>query len=178
MSSSPEHRTRLERYARELAALGFPTRLAPAGDERPYDVLLVGIENEAGDPPAWQMELSFVPGMEEQLEGSSLAQCFVGLPVEVAAGAVPELQRTVVTLNRQLPLVGFGHLADPPMACFRHVLMLPRDDGAAAGLVVQCTWLVSYLLSLFAGPVAAVASGDATLREALEGHPHGHLFLP
>lgn len=166
----------LARWGERLGGEGFPTRLVRAGEEGvPYDVLLAGVAGEGREAPL-QMELSFVPGMEEQLEGASLLQCFVHLPAQVPDAAVPELVRLAALLNTRLPLVGFGYLEAERMACFRHVLMLPRDPAPAEALVVQTTWIVSYLLDVFGGAVEAVAAGERSLRDALSGHPFQGLF--
>lgn len=171
--TSPAHRTQLELFGHRLGEEAFETRLVPAGGAIPYDTLLVGITGDEEGGPGWQLELSFIPNLEEQLEGVSLLQCFVALS-EVRARA--ELLRFVVRLNTKLPLVGFGALDEPSLACFRHTLMLPEDAETAAAMVVQAAWMISYLLTLFGQPVALVAAGDATVEEALRGHPFAHLF--
>lgn len=155
-------RARLERFGSDLAAEGFPARLAAATAEIPYDTLLVALGGEEGEP-GWQLELSFVPGMEAQLAGAALLQCFVHIPAAVAAEG--ELLRLIARLNTRLPLVGLGYLDAPRMVCFRHLLMLPADDAASAGLVVQTTWMISYLLSLLATAVARVAAGEIAGRD-------------
>jgi len=79
MRSSPADTRRLEAFERLLRAQGFPTSLVLAGAQVPYDVLLAGL-SDADETRQWQLELSFLPGMEEDLEGLSLLQCFVLLP--------------------------------------------------------------------------------------------------
>jgi putative sensory transduction regulator len=151
---------RLLRFARDLEIESFPSRLVEATEEIPYDTLLVAIAGEEGeDPrPGWRLELSFLPGMEEQLAGASLLQCFVHLPAEVAAPS--ELLRLLARLNARLPLVGFAYDEEQRMLCFRHLLLLPADDDVAAALVVQATWMTSYLLSLLGAAVTRVARGE------------------
>jgi hypothetical protein len=173
--TSPAHRAQLELFASRLGDEAFATRLVPAAGAIPYDTLLVGITGDEEGGPGWQLELSFLPNLEDQLEGVSLLQCFVALPAEVRARG--ELLRFAVRLNAKLPLVGFGALDEPPVACFRHTLMLPEDAEIAAAMVVQAAWMISYLLTLFGRPVARVAAGEATIEEALRGHPFAHLFL-
>jgi hypothetical protein len=150
-------RARLARFARDLGEEDFPSRLVEATEEVPYDTLLVAVAGEDGEP-GWRLELSFLPGMEEQLDGASLLQCFVQVPAAVAAEG--ELLRLLARLNTRLPLVGFAYLEEQRMVCFRHLLMLPADDETSAALVVQTTWMISYLLTLFANPVACVAQGE------------------
>jgi hypothetical protein len=173
--TSPAHRAQLELFARRLGEEAFETRLVPAGGAIPYDTLLVGITGDEESAPGWQLELSFLPNLEDQLEGVSLLQCFVALSANLRARA--ELLRFAARLNTRLPLVGFGALDEPSLACFRHTLMLPEDAETAAALVVQAAWMISYLLTLFGQPVALVAGGEATIEEALRGHPFAHLFV-
>jgi hypothetical protein len=141
---------RLLRFARDLTAESFPGRLVEATAEIPYDTLLVAVAGEEGDP-GWRLELSFLPG-------ASLLQCFVHLPAEIAARG--ELLRLLARLNARLPLVGFAYVEEERMLCFRHLLLLPAVDDTAAALVVQATWMISYLLSLFGRAVARVAQGE------------------
>jgi hypothetical protein len=150
-------RARLLRFARDLDEESFPSRLVEATTEIPYDTLLVALAGEDGEP-GWLLELSFLPGMEEQLAGAALLQCFVHLPAEVTAEG--ELLRLLARLNARLPLVGFTYVEEQRLLCFRHLLLLPADDAPAAALVVQATWMISYLLSLFGRSVARVAQGE------------------
>ncbi len=155
--TTPAERARLLRFARAVEAESFPTRLVEATAEIPYDTLLVALEGEESEP-GWRLELSFLPGMEEQLAGASLLQCFVHLPAEVAAEG--ELLRLLARLNARLPLVGFTYVEEQRMICFRHLLLLPADDATATALAVQATWMISYLLSLFGQAVLRVAQGE------------------
>lgn len=175
LRSSPGERSRLEAFERLLRAQAFPTRLMPGGAEVPYDVLLVGLSDVDGRGE-WQLELSFVPGMEAELEGVSLLQCFVHLPAEVPPGAENELRRLVVRLNGRLPLVGFGWLDAERMACFRHTALLPGDDAAADEVVLQTAWMIGYLLSVFGAGVQAVAEGRVGFEEAIRDSAFRDVF--
>lgn len=163
---------RLERFAAALQKEGFETGLVPASSEIPYDNLLVAI----GEDSRYRLELAFLPGMEEQLAGMSLLQCFVALRMEVDPGVGDELRRLITTLNTRSPLVGFGYLEPQGIACFRHILTLPEDAETAEALVVQATWLVSYLVDLFGGGVAEVAADAAGAGEILDTEPFRRYF--
>jgi hypothetical protein len=173
-ASNPAGRLRF--FAEALGNQGFVSALVDPTAEMPDAVLLVALEDEALAARRWQLELSFIPGMEEQLEGLSLLQCFVGFPHELPETAVAATVRAATVLNRKLPLVGFGVLDQPRIACYRHTLLLPSEAAAASPLVVQTTWLIDYLLKMFGQTMLAVASGQATLTEALRDHPFRHLF--
>jgi hypothetical protein len=175
MRSSPADTRRLEAFERLLRAQGFPTSLVLAGAQVPYDVLLAGL-SDADEARQWQLELSFLPGMEEDLEGLSLLQCFVLLRGEAAPGAADELRRLIVRLNAKLPLIGFGWLDAERMACFRHVAMLPRDEASAGEVVVQLAWMTGYLLGVFAPAVESVAAGTHTADQALADNTFREVF--
>lgn len=175
MHSSPADRARLQAFERLLRAQGFPTSLVLAGAEVPYDVLLAGL-SDTDSARQWKLELSFLPGMEEELEGLSLLQCFVHLPVQAAPAALGELRRLIVRLNGKLPLVGFGWLDAEGMACFRHVAMLPAAEAAAGEVVVQLAWMTGYLLGVFAPAVLAVAAGTRTADQALADNTFREVF--
>ena len=175
MRSSPADLARLQGFERLLREQGFPTSLVLAGPEIPYDVLLAGL-SDADETRQWRLELSFLPEMEEDLEGLSLLQCFVHLPGEVAPDAVDELRRLIARLNGKLPLIGFGWLDAERMACFRHVAMLPRDEASAGEVVVQLAWMIGSLLGVFASAVEAVASRARTADQALADTPFGAVF--
>lgn len=174
--SDAAHRALLDRLAGRLAEEGFESRLLAAdGEEVPFHTLLVALGGEGDDEPDWRLEASFVPGMEEQLEGSSLLQLFVALTDEVAATV--ELGRFCLLLNAQLPLIGFGSADLTAAACFRHVAMLPEEPETAVEVAVQAVWMTSYLLDLFAAAVTAVARGEKTIPQALAGSPYAGLFV-
>lgn len=175
LRASPRDRARLQAFERLLRAQGFPTNVVLESPEVPYDVLLVGL-SDTEETRHWQLELSFVPGMEEDLEGAALLQCFAPLPAEVPPGAEDELRRLIVRVNAKLPLVGFGYLDAERMPCFRHIAMLPRDEAAAGEVVVQLAWMAGYLLGVFARTIEAVASGAQTFEEALADNVFSEVF--
>ena len=175
LRSSPRERARLQEFERELRAEGFPTNVVHESAEVPYDVLLVGLSDNE-ETRQWQLELSFIPGMEEDLEGAALLQCFAHLPAEVPPAAEAELRRLIVRVNAKLPLVGFGWLDAERMPCFRHVAMLPGDDGAAGEVVVQLAWMTGYLLGVFAPTIESVASGARTADEAIADNVFREVF--
>jgi hypothetical protein len=165
---------RLEGFAAAVGEEGFETGLIAAGPDAAFDTLVVAVgEEETG---LYRLELSFVPGMEQELEGVSILQCFVAVASEVPAEHAAELARLTTILNARLPLVAFGHLERERMAIFRHLLLLPPDDAAGRGLVVQAVWLVSYLLAQLGAGVARVAAGQASADEVLRASRFAAVF--
>lgn len=157
--------TQLQTFERILTDDGFATRLHASDESIPYDVLLVGIGDEDGE--GYQLELTFIPEMEEELDGASLLQCFVQVPAELADGAESDLMRLLNRINGHLPLVGFCYLDGERMLCYRHVLMIPNKGDSDGALVKQTAWMISYLLSTFGGAVASVAAGSRTIDDVI-----------
>lgn len=161
-----------------LAAESFETHWVPASQAIPYDVLVVKVGSPEG--PAWQLEFSFLPNMDSQLDGCPILQAFAALPESIKAGAESDLFRFLSRLNAKLPLGSFGlhglgHGGEPPLLFFRHTAILPdisTAEGAdtATRLIIQVTWMSSYLLDTFGERVMDVAAGRRTAANALEGH--------
>ncbi len=166
----------LQQFSDALTREGFATEIAEKSQERPYDVLMVFLAQEDHPAGGLQLELSFIPQMEEQLSGLSLMQCFAGLTDNLSADSAMELQKAVIAINQFCPLVGFGILAQPPMLCFRHTLMLPPEMQHSLPLVIQTTWLIDYLTEVFGDNLIQIAEGQATMIEAFKGHPFAHLL--
>lgn len=166
----------LQQISNALTQEGFEVRILEKSHERPYGVLLVFLSLETHPVGGLQLELSFVPEMEEQLLGLSLMQCFVGLTGNLSTHSQTELQQAVIGINRFCPLVGFGILSQPPMLCFRHTMMLPSKVEHGLPLVIQTTWLISYLMDVFGNNLTQVAEGFASIDQAFKGHPFSHFL--
>jgi hypothetical protein len=166
----------LHQFSAALAQEGFDGHILEKYQDRPYDILLVFLPQEHHPAGGLQLELSFVPHMEEQLAGLSLMQFFVGLTSNLSSGSLMELQQAVISINRFCPLVGFGILSQPPMLCFRHTLMLPAKLEHSLPLVTQTTWLISYLMEVFGNNLTQVAEGHASIAQAFKEHPFAHFL--
>jgi hypothetical protein len=167
----------LDKFSAALAGDGFEVHVLEKSQDRPYEVLLVFLQLEDHPLDGLQLELSFIPQMEEQLSGLSLMQCFVSLTDKLASDHLMELQQAVIGINRFCPLVGFGILSQPSMLCFRHVLMLPARLQDSLPLVIQTTWLIGYLMEVFGKKLTQVAEGQASIDKAFKGHPFAHFLM-
>ena len=162
----------------DISARGFNVSFVPASTEIPYDVVLVVLETLEEESFGWQLELSLLPIAEEDMEETALLQCFVPLSVKVSPEAEQALMRIIVMLNSRLPVGGFGYLESDKMIFFRNVLMLMKHDlSASAALVNESIFMVGYLLNTFAETVASVASGQASVEEAVSRSQFGNLFM-
>ncbi len=172
---SIDHSKQLEAFSEALMKEGFSVNIIEKSEERPYETVLVFLTQENHPAGGLQLELSFIPNMEEQLAGLSLLQCFV----DVSNTSIDnlELEKAVTTVNQSIPLVGFGILAKPTMLCFRHTLMLLPKMEDNIPLVIQTTWLISYLLEVFEDNLTQIAEEKTTIAEAFDGHPFAHLLV-
>jgi hypothetical protein len=62
------------------------------------------------------------------------------------------------------------------MLCFRHTFMLPSKLEHSLPLVIQTTWLISYLMEVFGNNLTQVAEGRASVDQAFKEHPFAHFL--
>ena len=160
----------------DLLGKGMDPSFVESSEQIPYDTIVVPIEGR-DETAGWQLELSFLPVLDEDSDDAALLQCFAGLPVEIAENSEWELIRLIAMLNSKLPLVGFGYLEQDKLLFFRHVLMLSKQDlGATEKLVTEAIYMIGYLLNNFAPLVTALASGQQSLQEAISSSQFGYIF--
>lgn len=145
----------------------FDTELQPAGGDIPLERLLIGLENPQDDQQPFLLELAYVPGIEAELDDVGLLQYFVALD-DVAPASLEEARRLLPHINLNLPLVGFNLHEAGQYFYFRYVQVIPKEEGAQDGAVVQETvWLIHYLLHTYHDTLRAVANGQQTVEQVL-----------
>ncbi|MFL6278335.1 MAG: hypothetical protein ACJ74G_24385 [Blastocatellia bacterium] len=170
--TSREHRAALECFGELLSKQAYQTELQPAGNGVPYDTLLVRIESFEEENRVWRLELSFLPGLEGDLERVSILQSFVSLSNQIAEAHGAALNRLLVKLNAKLPVGAFGLLDNHGQLFYKHNAMLPDDSPDAGDQIVQeLVPMTTYLIALFSEPLIRVASGQKTVEEALADMP-------
>ena len=175
--TSSQHRAALEHFGELLSQQAYQTRLQAAGEEVPYDTLLVRLESFEEANRVWRLELSFLPGLEGDLERVSILQSFVSLSNQIAEAHGAEFDRLLVKLNAKLPLGGFGLLDNPCMLFFKHNALLPDDYPDAGDQIVQeLVPMTTYLIALFSEPLIRVASGQKSAEEALADMPFAEVI--
>ncbi|MEN3334205.1 MAG: hypothetical protein V7641_3570 [Blastocatellia bacterium] len=175
--TSPEHRAALEHFSESLSRESYRTQLRPAGNGVPYDTLLVSIESFEAENRVWRLEMSFLPGLEDDLEKVSILQCFVSLSDQMAEAHQAALNLLIVKLNAKLPIGGFGVLDHPRILFFKHNAMLPDDEpGVSYQIVHELVPMTTYLIALFSEPLIQVASGQKTAEEALADMPFSNVI--
>ncbi len=177
LMTSRKHRAALERFAELLAGEAYQTSLLPASDAVPYDVLLVRIETFEQENRVWRLELSFLPGLENDLDDVSILQGFVELSDQISEEQRPSLNRLILKINAKLPIGGFGLLDEPRMLFFKHNALLPDDNDEVGFRVVrELVAMITYLIATFSAPLIQVAAGQKTYEEAMAAHPFSKII--
>lgn len=175
--TSQQHRAALERFSELLAGEAYQTRLLTSADGVPYDTLLVRIETFEQENRVWSLELSFLPGLENDLEDVSILQCFVALSDRISEAHRPSLNILILKINAKLPIGGFGLLDDPRMLFFKHNALLANDNDEANFRVVrELVAMTTYLIATFSEPLRLVAAGQKTYEEATADLPFSRVI--
>jgi hypothetical protein len=170
--TSQEHRAELERFHELLSKEAYQTQLRTAADGLPVDTLLVRIETFEEENRVWSLEMSFLPGLEDDLEGVSLLQFFVALSEQIAEEYRPSLNHLIVKLNAKLPIGGFGLLDNPGVLFFKHNAMLPDDNREISYRIVhELVPMTTYLITSFSEPLLRVATGQESAEDAIADLP-------
>lgn len=176
--TSLPHKRALGHFRNMLSAEGFRVNVVPGGTTAPYDALTIQMENEGEPEPTWQIEVSFLPFMEDQLEDVSLLQFFAPLSVGTAENVEAELYWLITRLNTKLPLGGFGFLEEGKVVYFKHNAILANDDQANSYKQIrEIVNMTGFLVGNFRTALHAVANGEKSGRDALKGHPFEQLYL-
>jgi hypothetical protein len=142
--TSEKHRVELEQFAELLSQEAYEVQLVPAAGNVPYDTLMVKLELFEKEPRVWWLELSFLPGLEDELDDVSILQCFVALSEQTAD------EKLIVKVNANLPIGSFGLLDDPGILFFKHNALLPNDNQVASFQIVhELVAMTGYLIEVF-----------------------------
>jgi len=170
--TSEKHRGELERFGELLSQEAYQVQLVPATGNVPYDTLLVKLELFEKENRIWWLELSYLPGLEDELDDVSILQCYVALSDHTAEENRAGLERLIVKLNAKLPIVGFGLLDNPRVLFFKHNAMLPNDNHVAGFQIVhELVSMTTYLIGVFSEPLIKMATGEKTAAEAMADMP-------
>ena len=163
--TSEKHRVELEQFGELLSREAYQVQLVPAAGAVPYDMLLVKLDL------GW-LELSYLPGLEDELDDVSILQCYIALSEHTAEENRASLDRLIVKLNAKLPIGSFGLLDDPRVLFFKHNAMLPNDNHVAGFQIVhELVAMTAYLIGIFSGPLVQIATGEKTPDEAMSDMP-------
>jgi hypothetical protein len=161
--TSDAHKTELRRFADLLSHEAYQTQLAPVAGAVPYDTLIVRLESFAAENRIWYLELSYLPGLEDDLDDVSILQVYVALTDQIAVENRAELEHLMVKLNAKLPIGCFGLLDSPMVLFFKHNVMLPDDNHTGSYKIVrELISLTTYLIGAFSQPLIKMAAGVTT----------------
>ena len=176
--TSAAHKEHMAAITRMLNEERWKADLMPPDEVRHYDWILVSIfADEEEKEVAWQMELSFLPVAEGDLTGASILQCFMPLANDFATLRRPELYELITKVNTKLPLVGFGFIDEFSLLYYKYNMMLPDTyTEASCRTVSEALAMITYLIPAFTDPLVLVATGQQTVKEAIDGMQFKELF--
>lgn len=175
--TSAEHRAELQRLGALLSKEAYEIEVLPASDLVPYDRLLVRLESFEEKNRIWQLELSYLPRLEKELENVSILQSFVALSDGSPDEHRHSLSQLIVKLNVKLPIGCFGLLDNPRLLFFKHNAMLPNDNHAVSWQIVrELVPMTAYLITTFSESLIQVATGERTIDEAIADMPFSNVF--
>jgi len=153
--TSEKHRLELEQFAELLSREAYELQLVPAAGEVPYDTLMVKVD-------LFWLELSFLPGLEDELDDVSILQCFVALSEQT-----PD-EKLIIKINANLPIGSFGLLENPKVLFFKHNSMIPNNNPVAGSQIVhELVAMTGFLIGVFSEPLIKLATGEITAEEAI-----------
>jgi len=134
-----------------LRAAGFEAQRIPASEAAPIEQLVVLLppDTKGRERNLWVTPL---PHLEADLEpGLSLLQLLAPLPFQLTIQMESQLDRTILQLNNDLAIGGFG-LRDG-VIFYREVLMLGPDQTTNGRIVVETIGLMNFLLDQFSSAI-------------------------
>ena len=144
----------------------------------PYDLIKLKIYSQLnGKSIFWPVELSFLPGLEQEIKGAYIMQCFVPVLVQVPVSLNETLAVMINRINTRLPLVGFGLLEPHSILYFKHNLLLPYSSQSIITKIMQETLtMISYLLFNFFEAFLDVVTNKKTVEEAISSMPLSFVY--
>ncbi|MCD6066927.1 MAG: hypothetical protein K0S33_1753 [Bacteroidetes bacterium] len=95
------------------------------------------------------LELMFVPGIDDQLEGCHILQCFIVLADSIDSYAPEkreELAAALSAFNMNLPLGAYGVLDQDQLFYYKHMIMMPSEmNEATKASLIQSIWMVCFV---------------------------------
>jgi hypothetical protein len=161
--TSEAHRAELERFSDLLSEDAYLTELAAATEDLPYETLVVRIETFEEPSRVWNMELSFLPGLEDELKDVSILQCYVALANYTSGANSASLERLIIEVNAKLPIGAFALLNQPGVLFFKHNALLPNDHPTTSDQIVrELVPLTSYLVTTLFGPLIEMMTNNSS----------------
>jgi hypothetical protein len=159
----------LQKIARTLQRNGYDTNLLPAGGSHRVSRLEIGLANDYRDRPQL-LYLSLASEAHAALDGQGQSsdvaadayeevdylQFYIQLPFTPPPQSLPRLAQQLHTLNRELPLVGFGLKED--VVFFRYLMML-AGKKIPDRLVYEAVTMIEFILGRSLPMIEETVSG-------------------
>lgn len=149
----------------DYQAAGFQTGWTEPTTEDPFRSLITLFDNIGDEQREIQLELCFLPHMEEaEAAGICILQSFVTLTEAVSPENNTELLRLAAKLNTTLPLGAFGLFEDTGVVYFKHnsLLLLNNEDTANVKAIDAQNGLILHLHQLYMEAFIQIASGQVS----------------
>jgi hypothetical protein len=114
------------------------------------------------------LEISYLPGIEGELEHTKLLQLFIPI-LEPSPQCLDETSQLVSFLNQTVPLPGFILDRESEFVYLRHILPIPvtSQGDEYAPVFLDIVFLLFYIVALYADVIGQVASGEKRFEEVL-----------
>ena len=97
------------------------------------------------------LNVLFVPGVDEQLQGCHILQLFITMADTIEGSGEEKIETLTATLaefNFNLPLGAFGIKDYNQMLFYKHMMMMPsKMNEETKATLIQSVWLISFLLN-------------------------------
>lgn len=144
-----------------LQELGYPAQLVAPSDEALSETLVLLLSDE-DDEAAQQLELTFLPGVDDP----ALLQLFALLPDAPATPVRADLARLILAINSRLPLPGFSLDERQDWVCYQAMVPCPRL-AVEPNLLTGVVGMAEHFLGAFGPTIAATARDELSLDAAL-----------
>lgn len=177
MTNTP-YQESLEKLQEYLVSRGWDTLLEPQNQDTPYTRLEVRLYTVLdGKNRFWPVELAFLPGLENDLKGFSLLQCYVPVIAEVPEASHASISSMITIINPKLAIGQFGLLAKHNLLCFKHNTILENNQVAPFHPALnEMLNMIHYLLESFHDAFLSVIKGETTVQESIGRLPFKEIY--
>lgn len=151
-----------------------------AGPDATYDLLYIVLDIASDQLPGenyLQLEVAFLPQIEDDMEGQSILQMMV--PILVADENVDKanLFSLLIKLNTFLPLGSFGYWEEQNMVYHKQNNIVSKNTPAEEYTrFEEQIAMIQYLLTSFVPSLAAVAIDGIDMKQALNDNPFAKAY--
>lgn len=144
---------------------GFTTQFVEKSPELPLHVLLLSLGQDGKGRDRW-INFNFVPLPDEEIENIRLLQLYSVVPCTIRSDRQDAVRRLLHAVNCVMPIGGYGIKEDGEVF-IRYVYSASASRTLSPEELLEVVSLFNYMLELFAERIEDVASGAASLEDAL-----------